>query len=138
MTFHVDSDIGRILKTDGIPKVHLGFANQEKVDIPALINQYGREQSWSHVLIDTPSNSATLIAQLPGEGNRPHLHKDWDEWWYIIEGTFLWTIEDRQVKAETGDLIFVERNRRHEIQAVGHKLAVRLAVSRADIDHHYD
>ena len=32
------------------------------------------------------STCGTLIAQMPGEGNRLHHHTDWDEWWYIVEG----------------------------------------------------
>ena len=32
----------------------------------------------------------------------------------------------------------INRNRKHKITAVGKKMAIRLAVSRADVDHVYD
>ena len=35
------------------------------------------------------------------------------------------------------DLVFIERNRKHKIKAMGDKLSIRLAVSRADVDHIY-
>ena len=57
-----------------------------------------------------PSNSATLIAQLPGEGNRMHYHYDWDEWWYIIEGEWDWLIEGQTKRINAGEVIFIERN----------------------------
>ena len=75
---------------------------------------------------------------MPGEGNRMHHHPDWDEWWYIVEGEWEWTIEDKPKKVVKGDVVFINRNRKHKITAVGEKMAIRLAVSRADVDHVYD
>ena len=52
-----------------------------------------------------------------------------NEWEWIIEG------EKKRIKA--GEVIFIERNKRHKVTAVGNKMAVRLAVSRYDVDHVY-
>ena len=109
-----------------------------KVDINELIKKNGRTKSWSHTVINSPTNSATLIAQLPGEGNRMHYHHDWDEWWYIIEGQWEWLIEGKKKKIMAGEVVFIERNRKHKITASGEKMAIRLAVSRYDVDHVYD
>ena len=132
-----DADVGRILKGDGVKVNVQDSANLEKVKINDIIESYGREKSWSHTVINSQSNSATLIGQLPGEGNRMHYHHDWDEWWYIIEGEWEWLIEGKKKIVRQGDVVFINRNMRHMITAAGDKMAIRLAVSRYDVDHVY-
>jgi CMP-N-acetylneuraminic acid synthetase/quercetin dioxygenase-like cupin family protein len=132
-----DANVSRILEGDGVVTNNQESFNLEKVNIEDLINKYGRSNSWSHTVINSPSNSATLIAQLPGEGNRMHYHHDWDEWWYIIEGEWEWFVEGEKKHINAGEVIFIERNRKHKITAIGDKMAIRLAVSRYDVDHVY-
>ena len=132
-----DANVTRILKGDGVLTNNQDSYNLEKVKINDLIEKYGRETSWSHTVINSPSNSATLIAQMPGEGNRMHYHHDWDEWWYIIEGEWEWLIEGEKKILSAGEVIFIERNKKHKVTASGEKMAIRLAVSRYDVDHVY-
>ena len=132
-----DSNVDRILAGDGVSVNNQDSFNLEKVDINKIINKYGRKKSWSHTLINSQSNSATLIAQMPGEGNRMHYHHDWDEWWYIIEGEWEWMIEGTPKTIKKGEVVFIARNRKHKITAIGGKMAIRLAVSRYDVDHVY-
>ena len=66
-----------------------------------------------------------------------HYHHDWDEWWYIIHGEWEWTIEGKKEIIRSGEVAFIERNKKHKITAVGNKMAIRLAVSRYDVDHVY-
>ena len=133
-----DADVPRILKMDGVGSFCLDQANEEIVSISEIIERYGREKSWSHTVINSMSNSATLICQLPGEGNRMHHHPDWDEWWYIVEGRWEWNIEGEKKFICPGEIVFINRNRKHQITAVGEKVAIRLAVSRYDVDHVYE
>jgi len=133
-----DANVARILDGDGVSFNNQDSFNQEKVSIVSLIEKHGRKKSWSHTVINSPSNSATLIAQLPGEGNRMHYHHDWDEWWYIIEGKWEWFVEGEKKEINEGEIIYIERNRKHKITAIGNKMAIRLAVSRYDVDHVYD
>lgn len=132
-----DADVPRILKMDGVGSNCLTEANRPVVHIPDLIRKYGRKKSWSHTVVNSKSNSATLIAQLPGQGNRMHHHPDWDEWWYIIEGEWEWLVDGRPMRIRAGDVVFIARNRKHKVTAVGDKMAIRLAVSRYDVDHVY-
>lgn len=133
-----DADVPNILKGDGVASSIYNLANQEITHIPDLINKYGRDSSWSHTLVNTESNSATLICQLPGEGNRKHHHPDWNEWWYIVEGVWEWDIEGQKREVRQGDLVFIEKNRKHKITAKGSKCAIRVAVSRYDVAHVYE
>ncbi len=133
-----DADVKRILSGDGVLKNTQEESNKEVVNIADILEKNGTESSWSHTVINSKSNSATLIAQLPGEGNRKHFHPDWDEWWYILQGEWTWTIEGQDKIIKEGQVVFIERGRQHKITASGDKMAIRLAVSRYDVDHVYD
>ena len=126
-----------ILTKDGVLRNEMFDYNQEIVSVDKIIEKNGRSSSWSHTLVNTESNSATLIAQMPGEGNRLHYHPDWNEWWYIIDGEWEWEIEGEIRTIVKGDVVFMEKGRKHKITAIGDKMSIRLAVSRADVEHVY-
>jgi len=133
-----DSNVPNILKQDGVSKFNLDLANQFIVNVPSLIEKYGTETSWAHTLINTESNSATLICQMPGQGNRRHHHPDWNEWWFIIKGQWQWELEGMKKNVSQGDIVFIERNKKHQIIATGNSASIRLAVSRYDVVHVYE
>jgi len=133
-----DTSVPNILKSDGVAKSIFDMANQGPDHVYDLIKKYGTDTSWSHTLADTESNSATLICQLPGEGNRKHFHPDWNEWWFIVSGTCQWDIEDEAKTIRKGDFVFMPRGKRHKITVVGDEAAIRIAVSRYDVAHIYD
>ena len=132
-----DANRERILKQDGVTNNFMKDYNKEISSIDEIINSKSTTESWSYTVVNSPSNCATLIAQMPGEGNRRHFHSDWDEWWYITAGQWEWDIEGKPKIVKKGDVVFINRNRIHKITAVGDKMAIRLAVSRADVDHIY-
>ena len=123
---------------DGVNQNNMNSFNKEKVSINEIIEVNGRNKSWSHTVVNSLSNSATLIAQMPVEGNRLLYHSNWDEWLYIVEGQWEWIVDGLSKKVKQGDVIFIERNRKHKITALGNKMAIRLAVSRQDVDHVYE
>jgi len=133
-----DANVKRILSGDGVISNNQDEANKEKVMLSEIIKKNGREQSWSHTVINSSSNSATLIAQLPGEGNRKHYHPDWNEWWYILEGQWNWNVEGEDKTIIAGEVVFIEKGKKHQITASGDEMAIRLAVSRYDVDHVYE
>lgn len=134
---HVEVDVESILEKDGLKKNDLYNVNREIVNLHEIINEKGKSKPWSKRVIDTENNSATILAQLPGEGNRLHYHPDWNEWWYIIDGEWEWEIEGKKKIIKKGDIVFMEKGRKHKITAVGNEIAIRLAVSRADVAHVY-
>ena len=134
---HTEIDRENILVKDGVYNNTMGDYNKEIASVDEIIEKNGRMTSWSHTLVNTESNSATLIAQIPGEGNRLHYHPNWNEWWYIIEGEWEWEIEGEKKTIIKGDVVFMKKRRQHKITAKGSKIAIRLAVSRADVEHIY-
>lgn len=135
---HVEVDVPSILAKDGVNTNDLHSSNSEiPVNINEIIKSFDSEVSWSKRLIDTENNSATLIHQQPGEGNRLHYHPEWNEWWYIVDGLWEWDIDGKKVIVGKDDVVFIPKGKVHKITAVGNKPAIRLAVSRADVAHVY-
>lgn len=132
---HSEIDVPSILKNDGVQNNDLYDINKELVSIESILKSQPLDQSWSKRVVDSDSNSMTIICQLPGEGNRRHYHPDWNEWWYIYEGEWEWEIEGKKKIVKEGDIVFMEKNREHKITASGSKRAIRFAVSRSDVAH---
>lgn len=136
MKDRVEVDVPSILKKDGVQHSNLFSANQEVIGLEEILGQ-APDCSWTHRVVNTENNSATIICQYPGEGNREHYHPDWNEWWFILEGQWEWKIEGETKIVSAGDFVFIEKNKVHKITAVGDKRAIRLAVSREDVEHVY-
>lgn len=134
---NTEVDVPTILKKDGVLESDFSQENQPVTDLPKLLAEKDSSVSWCHRVINTESNSATIISQLPGEGNRMHYHPDWNEWWYILKGTWEWEFGGKKFVVKQGDLVFIPRGIRHKITALGNESAVRLAVSRGDVAHIY-
>lgn len=134
---HIEVDVPSILEKDGVKTNDLFDSNKEVVSLDTILSEKPSDSSWSKRVIDTDSNSMTIIAQMPGEGNRRHYHPDWNEWWYIVQGEWEWEIEGEIKRIKAGDIVMVEKRRVHKITAVGDKMAIRMAVSRADVEHIY-
>ena len=132
-----DSDVTRILPSDGILNNVIDRQNQIKSNIEEIIESMPKTSSWSYTLVNSISNRSTLLAQMPGEGNRRHYHDKWDEWWFIIKGKWEFEYNNEKLSAHKGDLIFLKRNTIHKIKAIGDMLSVRMAVSRDDVEHIY-
>ena len=131
-------DVPSILVKDGVKVNDLFDVNNEVVALKEILDSMPKDVSWSKRVIDTESNSMTIICQMPGEGNRRHHHPDWNEWWYIVEGEWNWEIEGQVTSVAKGDIVFIEKNRKHKITAAGNSRAIRMAVSRADVAHIYE
>lgn len=132
-----DADRLRVLLEDGVTNNNMNNYNKETVSVDDIISKNPTDKCWSHTVVNSKSTCATLIAQMPGEGNRLHYHSDWDEWWYIVKGEWDWFVEGETLKVKKGDIVFIERYKKHKITAAGNGQAIRLAVSREDVDHIY-
>jgi mannose-6-phosphate isomerase-like protein (cupin superfamily) len=93
---------------------------------------------WSVRLLQDERNLVTLIANGPGSGNRPHWHKDFDEWWMILAGRLRWELTGgTQIEAVKDDLVWVPRGTVHHITNVGDGLSLRMAVAMPPAVHYY-
>jgi mannose-6-phosphate isomerase-like protein (cupin superfamily) len=94
---------------------------------------------WAVRLLADERNLVTLIASPPGGGNRPHWHKDFDEWWVVLAGRLRWELTGRHVvEAAKDDLVWVPRGTVHHITTVGDELSLRLAVAMPPAVHYFN
>jgi len=78
----------------------------------------------------------TLIANKPGTGNRPHWHREFDEYWVVMEGTLQWELTGgTTIVAEKDDIVFVPRGSVHYIQNIGEGRSLRLAFALPPAEH---
>jgi quercetin dioxygenase-like cupin family protein len=134
---HSEVDVPDILSKDGVRESSYNLSNQKIVNIKEILDKNNPDKSWCHRVINTENNSATLIAQMPGEGNRLHYHPDWNEWWYILQGQWLWEINGETSIVKKGDFVFIPKGVTHKITGAGEGQSIRLAISRDDVVHTY-
>jgi CMP-N-acetylneuraminic acid synthetase/quercetin dioxygenase-like cupin family protein len=134
---HSEVDVPEILSKDGVATSSYNLSNQMIVNLKDILEKNSKEESWCHRVINTENNSATLIAQMPGEGNRRHYHPDWNEWWYILQGQWEWEIDGKTCIVKKDDFVFIPKGIVHKITASGSGQSIRLAISRDDVIHTY-
>jgi mannose-6-phosphate isomerase-like protein (cupin superfamily) len=94
---------------------------------------------WSVRLIADERNLVTLIANPPGTGNRPHWHKDFDEWWVIMAGRLKWELTGGTViEAGKDEIVWVPRGTVHHIQNVGDDMSLRMAIAMPPAVHYFN
>ena len=93
---------------------------------------------WARRIIADERQLVTLIASPPGAGNRPHWHREFDEWWVVLAGLLEWELTGGTVlRASTSDIVWVPRGTVHHIRNVGQELSLRLAVAMPPATHYF-
>ena len=109
--------------------------NKLRTRVQEIVDEMG-EPPWSVRIIEDERNLVTLIANPPGTGNRPHWHRDFDEYWVVMAGTLQWELTGGEViVAEKDDIVFVPRGSVHHIQNIGDGLSLRLAFALPPAEH---
>ena len=134
----VGDDSG-VLTRDGVQCHDLSAAQAGRVvSLPAVVSRLQSEGGNALRVSESPTLSATVISQSPGDGNRMHYHVDVDETWIILQGEFLFAVGDQPpLRARTGDLLTIPRGTWHQALVVGDGRASRLAISRSGSAHIY-
>ena len=130
----IKDDVPSILKEDGID------VWDERVvlikNIEDIKKKFKNYDAWAYRIVNSENNSATIICQKKGGGNRNHYHKDWNEWWFILEGKWKFIIEGKEYIVKKGDIIYIPKKHWHHIISLEDN-SIRIAVSREDVGHIY-
>ena len=137
-----DDNVNNVLKKDGVNKSILEpgnkFENLSKVNLQILDKKFNSDDSWAVRVIYNDRFGGVIIKQNPGEGNRLHYHPDADECWIVLDGQYEWQISDTKNTVKKGDIVVVKANTWHKITVIGDKPAVRLAITKPDVEHIYE
>jgi mannose-6-phosphate isomerase-like protein (cupin superfamily) len=105
--------------------------------IADLIRQMG-SGAWAKRIIADERQLVTLISSPPGTGNRPHWHRDFDEWWVVMAGRLEWELTGGiVVRADKDDIVWVPRGTVHHIRNAGEAPSLRLAVAMPPAAHYF-
>lgn len=59
----------------------------------------------------------------PGAGPGMHIDTQWAESWYVIEGTFSFTLEDKEIEASAGNFAYAPKGIAHSFKNIGQSSA---------------
>jgi mannose-6-phosphate isomerase-like protein (cupin superfamily) len=69
---------------------------------------------------DTNGAFATFIDTTPPQAGPPlHRHHLQDEWWYILEGNYLFDVDGKEIHAGQGDTVYAPRGSVHTFMNTG-------------------
>jgi mannose-6-phosphate isomerase-like protein (cupin superfamily) len=63
--------------------------------------------------------SAIVVDLKPGEGPPPHLHRDREEYFYVLDGTFRMSVNGKESTIGPGTLVFTPRGTVHSFSNIG-------------------
>jgi mannose-6-phosphate isomerase-like protein (cupin superfamily) len=129
--------IGRLAPGPAPPSTaNATWPNVLHTRVADVIGQMG-SPPWARRLIADERQLVTLIASPPGGGNRPHWHRDFDEWWVVLAGLLEWELTGGVVfRASRSDIVWVPRGTVHHIRNVGEEPSLRLAVAMPPATHY--
>lgn len=55
----------------------------------------------------------------PNVGAGLHIDKNWDEWWHVMEGTFVFTLNGEQIELSAGGFAYGPKGIPHSFKNVG-------------------
>jgi len=136
---HSESDVAKLLVKDGVDYVDFSEPNKEVVSVVKMIKENKKHKSWSRRLVNTVHGSAVIISQSKGEGNRQHWHPDYNEWWYIADGSYDLFVgaAKRKIRIKKGDFVFMPAGEMHQMRATSKRPAVRIGFSHSMATHLY-
>jgi mannose-6-phosphate isomerase-like protein (cupin superfamily) len=59
----------------------------------------------------------------PNVGAGLHIDKNWDEFWHVVEGTFAFTLDGKQIQLSAGGFAFGSKGIPHSFKNVGETTA---------------
>jgi len=55
----------------------------------------------------------------PLQGPPLHVHHNQDEWWYVVDGEYMFEVDGQEIYARAGATVFAPRGSRHTFQNIG-------------------
>ena len=84
------------------------------------IRPFGVEMKIMMAAAQTGGTCSVLIGELrPGEGPPPHLHREFDEYFFVLEGVVSLTVDGKESTISPGNLAFTPRGAVHSFRNIG-------------------
>ncbi len=98
--------------------------------VSALANRYNEKIMYGHTPIDfkllssdTENQLSVFISSNNQQGFGPplHVHYTFDEFFCVLDGDFLFQLDDESFSLKSGDTLFIPRNVKHAFDCVSEK-----------------
>lgn len=101
----------------------------QHINIDDIVANQG-DPPWEKWLFTDGRNNIGLICEPSGMETPPHIHKNFNEWWVVLQGEIIWEIGDYPpIRAKSGDVIICPKGRRHAVKTVGEEVSLRLHIN---------
>lgn len=91
-----------------------------KIEQAEALRPFGIDMKIMMPAALTGGNFSALVAEVkPGEGPPPHLHRDREEYFFVLEGRYQLEVDGRETTIEPGTLVFVPRGTVHAFKNIG-------------------
>lgn len=92
-----------------------------------IIRPFGNEMKVMLPATRTGGTCSVLFADLkPGEGAPPHLHREYDEYFFVVDGTISLVVDGKERTIVPGTLAFTPRGAIHSFKNIGASIASML------------
>ena len=92
-----------------------------------IIRPFGNEMKVMLPATRTDGTCSVLFADLkPGEGAPPHLHREYDEYFFVVDGTISLVVDGKESTIVPGNLVFTPRGAIHSFKNTGMSIASML------------
>ena len=96
------------------------IANPNEGRVPGTLDVFGDRVTIKISSRDTGGEFAVIEALTPPLSGPPlHIHHEQDEWWHILEGTYRFEVDGREIVAGPGAHVYAPRGTSHTFQNLG-------------------
>lgn len=136
----IDDDLKRLIYRDGVENVPELVENNDTIFTISIddIKDKMSGNSWIYPLFYNINDQICLIKQNKSEGCRKHYHATKGEWWFVLEGTFKWVMDDGEEHiVGKNEIIYLPPATIHQIFCISEEPGIRMAGGAKDMEHVY-
>ena len=133
----IERDLDTLLEKDGSALPTLDSSSQKKISLDEIVAIMGSSKSWSYPIMVSGQDQSCIIHQVSGESCRKHSHITKAEFWYVLQGTFEWILNDQTFIVSKGEFMRLKPGEVHTIKCVSEEPGIRFAIGGYNMEHIY-
>lgn len=105
-----------------------------------IIGDHDGSKPWAEVILEDGRNRVVWINGPAGNPPDPHIHPNFNEWWFILDGKTKYQIGQYEpIEASWGDIVMAPAGFAHDIRPIENagtgRGAIRVGVTHPDSNH---
>jgi mannose-6-phosphate isomerase-like protein (cupin superfamily) len=101
-----------------------------------IVGRHDGDTPWAEVILEDGRNRVVWISGPAGNPPDPHIHPNFNEWWFVLDGMTRWQIGQYEpIDARWGDIVMAPAGFAHDIRPIEGQGAIRVGVTHPDSNH---